>query len=454
MPEHSQRVILVADDEKKIRDILQDILQHEGYNVEIAGNGEEVLGIVESRTVDLVLMDLVMPGMGGMAALNKLMHRTPGLPVIMVTAHGDIPLAVQATRAGAVDFIEKPVDMKDLLRRISKQLAVAEKKLARVMESDQIYRRFGFIGISSPMQEICALIDQTADTNIRVVITGETGTGKELVARALHRLSSRKDSKFVKVNCAAIPEELIESELFGHKKGSFTGAFADKTGKFGQASGGTLFLDEVADMSGKTQAKVLRAIESGEIQPVGSVDYKRVDVRIVCATNKDLNEMVRNNEFREDLYYRLNVVNIHLPPLSERKEDIPLLAGHYIRYFSDEHNRKRMMLSRQANEFLMQRSWNGNIRELRNLMEKVVVLVDNTVVRTSHLRQMESAEKLETGLSGELTLQQAKEKFEKDYIVNKLVVNNNNASKVARLLGIDRTTLYRKMKQLGIDNQS
>jgi len=448
-----RQCILVVDDEPKIREILHDILEHKGYRVLLAEDGPAALEIIRTESVDLVLLDLMMPGMSGMEMLERLMKKTPGLPVIMVTAHGDIPLAVQATQQGAVDFIEKPVEMHDLLERIDKQLRRLGEQRLQAVALDQGLERFGFVAVSSEMRPILKLIDQSSKTDIRILITGDTGTGKERVAQAVHRLSKRSQRKFVKVNCAAIPETLIESELFGHMKGAFTGAFANKIGKFEQAHEGTLFLDEVADMSPMTQAKVLRALEDGEIQPLGNVVSKTVDVRVIAATNKCLETMVQRGEFREDLYYRLNVVKMHLPPLVERKEDIPHLVHYYLSRFAEDYNRKKMQVSRYAMERLLQKFWPGNIRELRNYLEKLVVLGDSEIVEARHLDRLEGAVKLEYEMAQDLPLQAAREEFEREYLYAKLISHDWNVSRVAKILDIDRTTLYRKMQQYGIEGQ-
>ncbi|MCK5149169.1 sigma-54-dependent Fis family transcriptional regulator [bacterium] len=446
-----RQCILVVDDEPKIREILKDILEHKGYNVLLAEDGPAALEIVRTESVDLALLDLMMPGISGMEVLERLMKKTPGLPVIMVTAHGDIPLAVQATQLGAVDFIEKPVEMYDLLARIERQVRILGEQQRSSMAVEQSLERYGFIGISEIMQPIFKLIDQSAKTDIRIHISGETGTGKELIANAIHRLGRRSSRSFIKVNCAAIPEELIESELFGHQKGSFTGAYSDRTGKFEQAHKGTLFLDEVADMSFMTQAKVLRVLEGGELQPVGTSTVKEVDVRVISASNKNLEQLVAEGAFREDLYYRLNVMKIHLPPLSKRKEDIPHLVDYYLSRYAEDYNKIKMKISRHATELLINKPWSGNIRELRNFVEKLVVLTDSKCIETHHIKRLEGTVKLEREFESDLPLQDARDDFEQEYIKNKLIVNKWNITQVAKILNINRTTLYRKMQQFGLE---
>jgi len=451
MARNKSQSILVIDDEVKIREILKDILEHKGYRVLLAEDGRAALDVVHAESVDLVLLDLMMPGISGMEVLEGLMEKTPRLPVIMVTAHGDIPLAVQATQLGAVDFIEKPVEMHDLLDRIDKQLRRLGEQRLQVVALNEVLERFGFVAVSSEMRPILKLIDKAAKTDIRVLITGETGTGKELVAQAVHRLGNRSRHRFVKVNCAAIPETLIESELFGHVKGAFTGAFANKTGKFEQAHEGTLFLDEVADMSTMTQAKVLRALENGEIQPLGSAKSKTVDVRVIAATNKHLETMVQRGDFREDLYYRLNVVNMHLPPLVGRKEDIPHLVHYFLSRFAEDYNREQMQISHHVMGELLHKSWSGNIRELRNFVEKLVVLTDSKFIEMHHIKRLEGTVRLEREFELDLPLQDARDDFEREYIKNKLIINKWNVTRVAKILNVNRTTLYRKMQLFGLD---
>jgi transcriptional regulator with PAS, ATPase and Fis domain len=308
------------------------------------------------------------------------------------------------------------------------------------------------IGTNERMQEIYEEIEKSAKTNVRVLITGETGTGKELVARAIHKLGERNEKPFIKMNCAAIPSELIESELFGYRKGAFTGAYQNKTGRFQAADHGILFLDEIGDMSPETQAKVLRAIEEGEVQPIGSTDTVQMDVRIITATNKNLGRAVQDGQFREDLYYRLNVVNIDLPPLRERKEDIPDLVDYFITGFCEEFNKTRLRITERASQFLLMRDWPGNIRELRNLMEKLVVFSNDEIVDSHHIKHLLGMQQVTESLEIDQSLKEAKKQFERDYIQIKLAANHGNITQTANILGISRTDLYRRMKNLGMNN--
>jgi len=442
--------ILVIDDEPKIRNILKDILEHKNYHVITSKDGKEGLEVLESQYIDLVLLDLVIPGIGGIEILKQIMLRDPYLPVIIISAHGNIPVAMETSQIGAVDFIEKPISMDDLLPRINKQLKKSYKKREEYSHSREIYERYGMIGTSKEMMDVYQLIDKAASTDIRVLITGETGTGKELVAHAIHSLSSRAENPFIRINCAAIPSELIESELFGYKKGAFTGALRDKTGKFQLAHEGTLFLDEIGDMRAMTQAKVLCTLEDGEVHPVGSTEVVRTDVRILAATNKNLEEEISIGKFREDLYYRLNVVTIHLPALKDRKDDIPYLVRHFIEYFCDEYNRKQMTLTKKAMELLVRHNWTGNIRELKNFIEKLVIMVNEDLLDFSHVSTLLGRQSTEKNFEMNVPLREAREQFELNYITAKLIANEWNVPLTAKELGIARTALYRKMQQLGI----
>ena len=448
------RNILIIDDEPKIRDILKDILEHEGYNVIAVKDGEEGLRVIGTESIDLVLLDLVIPGIDGMEILKHILRRDSFMPVLIISAYGNIPIAVEAIQLGATDFVEKPINMKDLLSRVDKNFKTASQSRDRLNHIKEVYNSYGMIGISPVMQEVYHMIDQIASTNVRVLITGETGTGKEMVARAIHGLSSRANKPFVKINCSAIPSELIESELFGHTKGAFTGAHRDKQGKFRSADGGTLFLDEIGDMSSMTQSKVLRAIEEGEIQPVGLTDMMHIDVRILAATNTNMEEEVAAGRFREDLYYRLNVVVIHLPPLEDRKEDIPDLARYFIGHFCDEHNRQQKNITKRAMEILVKNHWSGNIRELKNFFEKLVIFVNEDLIDLYHVRKLLDLQSVERNLEMDLPLREAREHFERDYITAKLIANEWNIPQTAESLGLARTALYRKMNQLGINHHS
>ncbi len=371
--------ILVIDDEKSIRNVLKDILEYEKYKVELAVDGKDGLQKIKDNGIDLVLCDIKMPEMDGMEVLEKALKSNPELPFIMISGHGDIDTAVSSIKQGAYDFIQKPIDLqrlqitvKNALERSS--LVTETKKLKK-----KVSKRYEMVGNSRPMQHIRELIDKVAPTDARVLITGENGTGKELVAHHLHEKSERAKAPFVEVNCAAIPSELIESELFGHEKGAFTSAHKQRKGKFEQANGGTIFLDEIGDMSLSAQAKVLRALQENKISRVGSDKDINVDVRLIAATNKDLSKEIEKNNFREDLYHRISVILIHVPSLSERKDDIPQLADHFLTEICLEHGIPKMQITDDAIKELKNYSWSGNIREFRNMIERLVILCSDKI---------------------------------------------------------------------------
>ena len=446
--------ILIADDEPKIREILQEILQNEGYSTCLAGNGQEALDCIDSEVIDLVVLDLVMPDMSGMDVLRLLAKRAPIVPVIIISAHGNVPKAVEATQLGAVEFLEKPVDTSVLIDCIAKQLSETQKVEDIHRDIAESLERFGFVGASKIMQDVFKMVDKIASKDIRVLITGETGTGKELAAKAIHELSERSGKPFIKVNCAAIPEELIESELFGHKKGAFTGAVSDKPGKFLMAHEGTIFLDEVADMSPMTQAKVLRVLEGGEVQAVGSTYLQQVDARVISATNRNLKNMVRDGKFREDLFYRLNVVNLNLPPLEKRKEDIPYLVRYFFSSFCEDYNIPLKQITRRGMSHLIQKEWPGNIRQLRNFIEKLVVMSMDNVIDVWDMLRVEGRENIEEGMEAIMTLREARQRFEKDFILSRLIAHDWKVADAAKELDVERTALYRKMNDFDIPVRS
>jgi two-component system nitrogen regulation response regulator NtrX len=444
--------VLVVDDEPGIRNSLSGVLQDEGYEVDCAADGESCLAMLNEQTFDVVLLDVWLPGMDGMETLTHIQ----GLPaasrpaVVMISGHGTIETAVKATKLGAFDFVEKPLTI-DKVSVIVKNAAQTRR-----LERDVELLKDGsvkptIIGESVPMKALRQQMSLMAGTNGRVLIYGESGTGKELVAHAIHQMSQRCNEPFVEVNCAAIPEELIESELFGHRRGSFTGAGEEKVGKLRKADGGTLFLDEVGDMSLRTQAKVLRSLEEQRFEPVGAHEFIRVDVRIIAATNKDLEEEITRGNFREDLFYRLNVIPFHVPPLRERIEDVPVLAGHFLREFATAYGRKPKELTEEAYTLLMDYSWPGNVRELKNLMERIVILNPQVRIDARHIplapaRRPSSERSVERFAS----LQEVREAAERDYIFRKLDETQGNITRTAELLGLERSNLYRKMKALGI----
>ena len=445
--------ILVVDDERGIRESLQGVLEDEGYTVQVAGTAEKALEELHRRSYDVVLLDVWLPGMDGLEALERILTMpSPDRPsVVMISGHGNIETAVRATKLGAFDFLEKPLTIEKVTVTI--QNAVKTRKLE--VEVERLKGASGeertIMGISVPMRALRQQLELMAKTNGRVLILGESGSGKELVAHAIHRMSPRVNGPFVEVNCAAIPEDLIESELFGHRKGSFPGAGEDKIGKFERADGGTLFLDEVGDMSLKTQAKVLRALDEGRFQPVGADESIQVDVRVVAATNKNLEDEIERGNFREDLFYRLNVIPFHVPPLRQRVEDVRLLAEHYLSEFTTSYGRKPKELTTEAYRVLEEYSWPGNVRELKNLMERIVIMNPQTRVEARQIplngvRRTVPERPMERFGS----LQEVREAAEREYILKKLDDTRGNITKTAELLGLERSHLYRKMKALGI----
>ncbi len=446
--------ILVVDDEKSIQNALQDILEDEGFTVFTAGSGEEALKFIHEEIPDLVLLDIWLPGIDGLETLTRMKASFPDIAVIMISGHGTIETAVQSTRLGALNFIEKPLSLHRVLLEVrqalkQKTLEIENRELRKKMQTIQ-----KMVGTSKIIADIRKLISTAGPTNGRVLISGESGTGKELIAKEIHRQSLRCDKAFIEVNCAAIPEELIESELFGHEKGSFTHATYMKKGKFELADGGTLFLDEVGDMSLKTQAKVLRVLEEGKIERVGGSKTIPVDVRVIAASNKDLQKEIQENRFREDLFYRLNVIPIHIQPLRNHPDDIPLLVKHFIKIFCDEYGKPLKTVDENAMELLESYTWPGNIRELKNEIERLVIMTPGKTIRATHLGEqvrqrarMQSSE-LEI-ISGE-ELKTAREKFERSFIEKRLQAFKWNVTQTAESLGIERSNLHRKMKQLGI----
>ena len=455
--------ILVIDDEAAIRDSLRMILEYEHYECLGAASGPEGLSIITRDLPDMVMLDIKMPGMNGLETLAEIRKVDEAVPVAMISGHGTITDAMQATRLGAFDFIEKPFTSERVLVTVTKGLEVRElrqenRELKLAMES-----KYEMIGQSAPLRAVLEAVRKAAPTNATVMLLGESGVGKELVARTVHRNSSRAGQRFVQVNCAAIPEELIESELFGHEKGSFTGATEKQIGKFEQADRGTIFLDEVGDMSSKTQAKVLRVLQEQEVERLGSVRTIKVDVRIIAATNKNLDEAIQRGEFRDDLYFRLNVIPIVVPPLRERRDDIELLVRHFAKRISDEHNLKPRQFDARAMEALQRYHWRGNIRELRNTVERLMIMTSGETVGLEDLhpdiRGDASARPLSTEAGATAsapappatgTLREFKDTAERAYLVQKLRDNNWNISRTADVIDTPRSNLYKKLEQYGI----
>lgn len=452
--------ILIVDDEQSIRDSLTGILQDEGFNPVTAANGEEALSRLREDKPDLILLDIWMPGMDGLETLTKIRDHFPEQLVIMMSGHGTIETAVKATKLGAHDFIEKPLSLEKLLLTIQNAL-----KLTRLVEENRelkakIAKEYEMIGSSPTIIELKKQIEIVAPTSGWALITGENGTGKELVARAIHTFSQRSDKPFIEVNCAAIPEDLIESELFGHEKGSFTGATAQRRGKFDLANEGTLFLDEIGDMSLKTQAKVLRILQERKFERVGGSRTIEVDVRVIAATNKDLQNQIATGAFREDLYYRLNVIPFHVPPLRNRHEDIPLLAEHFLAYFSQKEGRDIKSLDDEAMEALVHYSWPGNVRELKNLIERLVIMVPARIITRAQLPQSITSQQQEmtdqqlvhdTAATVADTFREAREEFEKEFLLRKLEENDWNVSRTAEAIEMERSNLHRKIRSYGIE---
>jgi two-component system nitrogen regulation response regulator NtrX len=444
--------ILIVDDESSIRQSLQGVLEDEGYKASVAESGEACLEVLRKRAFDVVLLDVWLPGMDGLETLEKIRETDNAPEVIMISGHGTIETAVRATKLGAYDFLEKPLSVDKTLILLKNAIDAKRLRLENRDLKKQLTPRSVIVGESIPMKALRQQIQLMAPTNGRVLVYGESGTGKELVAHAIHAQSLRKDETFVEVNCAAIPEDLIESELFGHRKGSFPAAVVEKEGKFQKAHGGTLFLDEIGDMSLKTQSKVLRTLEEQRFTPVGSDEPITVDVRVIASTNKDLEEEISRGNFREDLFYRLNVIPFSVPPLRERQEDVPLLARHFLKEFSSAYGRRPREISDDAIETLMRYSWPGNVRELRNVIERIVIMNPTTTrFDRKHLPPLVHRDGSRGASGSEFsTLHQARAAYERDYILKKLDENHGNVSRTAEVLGLERSHLYRKMKTLGI----
>lgn len=450
--------ILIVDDEKDIRISLTGILEDEGYQVVTASSGMEALEKVREEQPDLVLLDIWMPGLDGLETLDRLKALQPALTVIMISGHGTIETAVRATKLGAFDFIEKPLSLDKVLIAVGNALRM--KDLAA--ENDELKRAAGneheLVGSTVVIEALREQITRVAPTNASVLVTGENGTGKELVARSIHYYSNRHDKPFVAINCAAIPEELIESELFGHEKGAFTGAVSQKKGKFDLADGGTLFLDEIGDMSLRTQAKVLRILQERCFERVGGTRLVSVDVRIIAATNKDLDEEIRQGRFREDLYYRLNVIPFRVPALRERVDDVPQLVDHFISLFARKEGREVKSFHPDALELLKQYQWPGNVRELRNIIERILIMAPGRTITCDDIPDLQGigADLLHPSpsLDGALalgTLREAREEFEREFLIQKLEENDWNISRTAEVIELERSNLHRKIKSYGID---
>jgi len=455
----SKAKILVIDDEAAIRSSLKGVLEDEGFLVALAEDGSKGLDAIAMHRPDVVLLDIWMPGRDGLEILEDAKKRSPQTQFVVMSGHGTIETAVKATKLGAFDFLEKPLSTEKLLIMINNILHLSKLRSENSQLLSKVKRDITMVGESEAFRQLKQMISRVAPTNSWVLITGENGTGKELVAQNIHYQSNRAGKMFVELNCAAIPEDLIESELFGHEKGAFTGASAQKKGKFDIANGGTLFLDEIGDMSLKTQAKILRILQEQKFERVGGHDTISVDVRVVAATNKNLEEEIKAGRFREDLYYRLNVIPFRVPSLRERRSDIPLLIKHFTELFAKEMGGRPKHFTPEALKYLTARDWPGNIRELRNFVERVFILTPGDIIEVGDLQMagIGPADNavLNSGFFSDQissdSLREARAEFEKAFILRKLKENDNNISKTAEVIGVERSHLHRKIKSYGIE---
>ena len=449
--------ILVVDDEPGVRSSISGVLRDEGFDVDTAETGEACLEKANGAAYDVIVLDIWLPGLDGLTTLQRLRERQIDSQVVIISGHGNIESAVRAIKAGAFDFIEKPLSLEKtvlVVRNALRQRDLeAENRMLRAKVDRQ--QQVTMVGESPAMNNLREQVLQTAPTNGRVLILGESGTGKELVARTIHTNSRRKSGPFIEVNCASIPEELIESELFGHVRGAFTGAVADKPGRFEQANGCTIFLDEIADMSLKTQAKVLRVLQEQVMERVGGTQRIKVDVRVLAATNKDLTGEIREGRFREDLYFRLNVIPIFVPPLRDRQQDIPLLAEHFMAMLAAEDGKRPKRFAPEASARLQQYAWKGNVRELRNVIERLLIFVQGDTITAQDLgflgRDGADGAGVPVAAGGPVRpLSEARDDFEKDYILQTLAAQQGNMSRTAEVLGVERSNLYKKLRAFGI----
>src|SRR5216117_2773066 len=446
--------ILVVDDEPGVRSALGGVLRDEGYTVEAVSSGEACLERMTRGAVDLIVLDVWLPGMDGLATLARLRERQVDAQVVLISGHGNIESAVRAIKMGAFDFVEKPLSLEKTVLVVRNALRQRRLEAENRALRARVDRAQTMVGESYALRQLREQVAMAAPTNGRVLIYGENGTGKELVARTVHALSRRRAAAFVEVNCAAIPEELIESELFGHVRGAFTGAVSDRRGKFEAADGGTIFLDEIGDMSVKTQAKVLRVLQEQTMEAVGGTATVRVDVRVLAATNKDLQTEIRAGRFRKDLYFRLNVIPIFVPPLRDRQEDIALLADHFMADFAREYGRRPKRFESAARAVLQQYPWPGNVRELRNVIEWLMIMVPGDAISAIDLSFLDPTSLTRPAAvdvpAERMTLHEARDRFERELILRTLAEQQGNMSRTADVLGVERSNLYRKMKAFGI----
>ncbi|MDA3940894.1 MAG: sigma-54 dependent transcriptional regulator [Spirochaetia bacterium] len=447
--------ILIIDDEPGIRTVLSDIIRDENHHVFAAGDGFEGLSILKSESIDLVILDVWLPNMGGIDVLKEIKKEYPNIEVIMISGHANIDIAVKAVKLGAYDFLEKPLSLDKIINLIKNALKMEELKKENVNLKNATFMEDEMIGSSDYMNAIWTRIKQSAPTDAKILITGDNGTGKELIAREIHKNSNKSTGPFIEVNCAAIPDTLIESELFGHEKGAFTSAVARRKGKFEMAHGGTLFLDEIADMSMNAQAKVLRAIQELKFERIGSENSITVDTRLITATNKDIANEVKAGRFREDLFYRLNVVPIHVPSLKERKSDIEELIYYFIEKFRSKNNAANKTISREGLDILQNYNWPGNIRELKNFIERINIMTDEKEISAEtvkyYIQEDTNTSTIKDNEYTNLKLNEAKDKFEKQFLIQKLEENSYNISRAAETMGIYPSNLHGKIKKFGIE---
>jgi two-component system nitrogen regulation response regulator NtrX len=442
--------ILIVDDERGIRETLRGVMQDEGFEAETVETGEACLQAVKKQHFSAILLDVWLPGIDGLETLQKLREAGEDAPVVMISGHGNIETAVKATKLGAFDFIEKPLSLEKTVLTVRNAIRQRELERVNTQMAEDLSREYQMVGESVAMRALRKQIAIVAPTDGRVLICGESGTGKELVARAIHAQSKRKHAPFVEVNSAAIPEELVESELFGHVKGAFSGATGAKKGKFEIADNATLFLDEIGDMSAKVQAKMLRALEEQRFEPVGSNTPIKVDARVISATNKSLDDLIENGHFRLDLFYRLNVIPFQVPPLRDRREDIPLLAEHFNQRFSAAYGKRAKEFTPETTERLQNYAWFGNVRELRNTIERIVIMSAKQKIKPADLPPLDSAEERPASSFRFPSFKDATDAYQREFIQFKLAEADGNVAKAAELMGVDRSHLYRRMRNLGI----
>jgi len=443
--------ILIVDDERGIRETLRGVLEDENFQVETVASGEDCLKLIETNNFACILLDVWLPGIDGLETLKRLREQGNNAAVVMISGHGNIETAVNATKLGAFDFIEKPLSLEKTVLTVRNAIHTRELERANQNLAEQIAHEYEMVGESVAMRALRKQIAIVAPTDGRILISGESGTGKELVARAIHAASKRKNAPFVEINSAAIPEDLVESELFGHAKGAFSGAVNSKKGKFEIADGATIFLDEIGDMSPRVQAKMLRVLEEQRFEPLGSNTPVKVDVRVISATNKSLDHLIESGEFRADLFYRLNVIPFQIPPLRERLEDVPVLIEYFNRKFSADYVKKPKIFSEDAVEALQNYSWLGNVRELRNTIERIVIMHERQKVSATDLPDLDRKKETPAASFRFPSFKDATDTYQREFIQHKLAEADGNVARAAELMGVDRSHLYRRMKNLGIN---